>query len=162
MSAVVVAFAVAVALFVAAPADASLHASCHITFTFTNTTCDVVNNGIVDAFKKLSTTDCPPGTEKCLYTLDSATETRVTGKHATPKKHYKDDISFDFAASSSGGGCVVKAFSTSETWYAVLDSGTNACNILNLQAAAGFSELAEVSTSDSVCTQWSSRNCDKY
>ena len=28
--------------------------------------------------------------------------------------------------------CVVSGYSTSETWYAVLDSGTNYCNLHNL------------------------------
>ena len=57
-----------------------------------------------------------------------------------------------------------QAYSTSETWYAVLDSGTNYCNLHNLATLSklsdekGFSEM----TTDSMCTQYSSHNCDKY
>ena len=58
-----------------------------------------------------------------------------------------------------------QGFSTSETWYAVLDYGTNYCNLHNLVDGAkidtstyGFKEQ----TSDSQCTQYTSHNCDKY
>ena len=54
--------------------------------------------------------------------------------------------------------------SSSETWYAVLDSGTNYCNLRNLvngadlDKAPGFKE----DVSDSTCTQFSSADCGKY
>ena len=72
---------------------------------------------------------------------------------------YVDDISFALSAASATA-CSAKAFSTSETWYAVLDKGTNYCNLHNLVAATGlpFSEQ----TSNSVCTQYSSHDCSKY
>ena len=58
-----------------------------------------------------------------------------------------------------------QGYSTSETWYAVLDYGTNYCNLHNLVDGAmidtkmyGFKET----TDDSSCTQYTSRNCAKY
>ncbi|CAH1257300.1 Hypp1812 [Branchiostoma lanceolatum] len=57
-----------------------------------------------------------------------------------------------------------QAHSTSETWYAYLDYSTNYCNLRNLAEGAGLTEspnFTEV-TSDSICTQYSSRNCTKY
>jgi hypothetical protein len=58
----------------------------------------------------------------------------------------------------------VQGFSSSQIWYAVLDYGTNYCNLHNLVEGAGlqadrlYSEL----TRDEVCTQYTSSNCDKY
>ena len=57
-----------------------------------------------------------------------------------------------------------QGFSTSETWYAVLDDGTNYCNLYNLvdgsslRLSPGFKET----TDDSSCTQYSSHNCTVY
>merc|ERR1712098_37923 len=76
---------------------------------------------------------------------------------------YVDDISFKLESSSSGG-CSVLAKSSSQTWYAVLDKGTNYCNLRNLidgsglSSASGFTE----STRDKVCTQYSSRDCSRF
>ena len=43
---------------------------------------------------------------------------------------------------------------------AVLDDGTNYCNLHNLVEASGLSFSEDVDTSD--CTQYSSANCAKY
>ena len=97
--------------------------------------------------------------EKCGYAITTATATDVKGTHKTPVHKYVDDISFALSAASATA-CSAKAFSTSETWYAVLDQGTNYCNLHNLVAATGlpFSEQ----TSDSVCTQYSKAQCAKF
>ncbi|XP_014677259.1 PREDICTED: uncharacterized protein LOC106817126 [Priapulus caudatus] len=64
-----------------------------------------------------------------------------------------------------GEKCLYLGFSTSETWYAVLDSGTNYCNLHNLITGTGL-DTGDASykekTSNSVCTQYSSANCEKY
>lgn len=60
---------------------------------------------------------------------------------------------------------LVQGFSTSETWYAYLDYGTNYCNLRNLADGAGLTVSQygfKEETSDSVCTQYSSHNCAKY
>ena len=62
--------------------------------------------------------------------------------------------------SGSDSGCEVEAVSSSQTWYAVLDNGTNYCNIRNLVQATQL-DFKET-TSDNVCTQFSSADCDKF
>lgn len=138
-------------------APATLHASCRLQWTFTGQQCASVSDALVAAFKDMTGDDCGSG-EKCLYSLGSANATVITGKHETPAKHYKDDLSFH--AAQEGADCVVGGFSTSETWYAVLDDGTNYCNLRNLADHTGLAFHEAVSASD--CTQLKSANCDKY
>ncbi|XP_053374680.1 uncharacterized protein LOC123532335 [Mercenaria mercenaria] len=102
--------------------------------------------------------------KKCLYSISSQTGTSLKLVHETPVHHYKDTVSFTFAQGSSADTCNVHGYSTSQTWYAVLDYSTNYCNMRNLlegsnlHTSAGFTET----TSDSICTQYSKRNYDKY
>lgn len=134
-----------------------LHASCRLQWTFEQQHCGNVSNALVAAFKDMSGSDCGSG-EKCLYSLEAANATAISGKHETPKKHYKDDLTIGLQ--QHGTTCTVDGFSTSETWYAVLDDGTNYCNLHNLAAATGlaFSENVEAAH----CTQVKSANCAKY
>ena len=120
--------------------------------------------------------------------ITSQTANEIKGTHTTPVHHYVDDLTMAFTTSGSGCSVAVsyqlasyqkdgilcctccththsQGFSTSETWYAVLDYGTNYCNLHNLVDGAkidtstyGFKEQ----TSDSQCTQYTSHNCDKY
>jgi hypothetical protein len=71
---------------------------------------------------------------------------------------YVDDLTFDLT--QQGADCSVAAFSTSETWYAILDQGTNYCNLHNLGLATGIAFNED--TSDDICTQFSSADCEKY
>jgi len=107
---------------------------------------------------------CPnlPCGQNCLYQLGEEKDTTITGTHQTPVARYIDDLTF--ALSDNGYGCSVQATSSSRTWYAVLDFGTNYCNLRNLVDGAGMSTLAGFSeaTQDSVCTQYSSRDCQKF
>ena len=59
---------------------------------------------------------------------------------------------------------LLQGFSTSETFYAVLDMSTNYCNLRNLLAGSGLDRTAGFSetTSDSICTQYSSADCEVY
>merc|ERR1711916_42033 len=134
-----------------------LHASCRIVYTFPSTSCKDASAAIVASINSMTHSDCGSG-EKCLYTLLSSSEARIKARHETPKKHYTDTMTFEF--SGSGSSCEVSAFSSSDTWYAILDFGTNYCNLHNVVSIvdAPFTE----ETSDSVCTQYSSANCDKY
>ena len=58
----------------------------------------------------------------------------------------------------------MQGYSTSETWYAVLDSGTNYCNLHNLVTGSGLnmSPGFKEDVNDSSCTQYSSADCTKY
>ena len=137
-----------------------LHASCHTTWTFEDTSCADVATAILKSGASMGVEDgwedaCEA--EFCGYEL-SGSATQIKGTHTTPKKHYVDDLTFDLT--TNGNGCIVKGFSTSEIWYAVLDSSTNYCNMYNLASKTGLTYTEE--TSDSICTQYSSRNCDTY
>ncbi|KXJ28282.1 uncharacterized protein LOC110254661 [Exaiptasia diaphana] len=139
-----------------------LHASCKIHWKW-SLNCTTVNELIISQIKAWNgEKGCDQGGEKCLYNLKESSPDMIKATHETPKKHYVDDLTFNFTKSSEG--CAVEGFSTSEVWYAVLDYGTNYCNLHNLitgsklDKAAGYVE----ETSDSICTQYSSRNCDKY
>lgn len=139
-----------------------LHASCNVDWTF-SMSCDGVTTAIAKQMKTWETADnCKNGGEKCLYHLTSQTPSEIKGTHETPKKHYIDDLTFTFV--QDGNVCKLHGYSTSETWYAVLDYGTNYCNLHNLitgsglDKSSGYTEL----TSDSKCTQYSSANCEVY
>ena len=138
-----------------------IHASCKLTWTF-SVNCTFVNGKIAAQMNAWSGTSCGTG-EKCGYKITSQSASEIKGTHTTPVHHYVDDLTMAFTA--SGSGCSVTGFSTSETWYAVLDYGTNYCNLHNLVDGAkidtstyGFKEQ----TSDSQCTQYTSHNCGKY
>ena len=93
------------------------------------------------------------------YNLTSESEQRITATHTTPLKLYVDDLTFDFATVE--GSCEVKAFSTSQLWYAFLDFGTNYCNLHNLVEGTGMKGYTE-ETWNSKCTQYTSANCERY
>eukprot|EP00164_Ancoracysta_twista_P002200 GFYU01002907.1.p2 GENE.GFYU01002907.1~~GFYU01002907.1.p2 ORF type:complete len:176 (-),score=67.78 GFYU01002907.1:29-556(-) len=135
-----------------------LHASCKVEYTFQHAKQEVfdkLKQAVVDLG---GAENCGSG-QKCLYKFVKEESNKISFTHETPKAHYIDDVSFT-VSSEAGGVTKVSGYSTSETWYAVLDKGTNYCNLRNLIDAAGlqFSEQ----TSNSVCTQYSSHNCDVY
>ena len=126
-------FATLSILFILQSAQAGpLHASCNLYWVFPSTDCATVENAILKQIDLWTTADnCPNGAgEKCLYKTISKSDTQIKATHTTPKKGYVDDLTFTYAA--AGNGCKVHGFSTSETWYAVLDYGTNYCNLHNL------------------------------
>eukprot|EP00003_Mantamonas_plastica_P018890 TRINITY_DN3081_c0_g2_i2.p3 TRINITY_DN3081_c0_g2~~TRINITY_DN3081_c0_g2_i2.p3 ORF type:complete len:166 (+),score=58.18 TRINITY_DN3081_c0_g2_i2:889-1386(+) len=137
-----------------------LHASCKLTWTFPNDNCANVTGMIVGQIQAMSGSNCGTS-EKCNYVLKSNSNGVIKAVHSTPVKHYKDDLTITAVNwGSNDAHCDLDGFSTSETWYAVLDYGTNYCNLHNLVANGGlkFTESAD----DSSCTQYSSANCDKY
>merc|ERR1711928_191245 len=106
--------------------------------------------------------NCPNGGQKCLYKFLSETGNTLKGTHTTPIKLYVDDIMYTFT--DAGDMCNVEGYSTSQLWYAILDYGTNYCNIYNLVEGANLHKTPSYTetTSDSVCTQYTSRNCEVY
>ncbi|XP_067934303.1 uncharacterized protein [Watersipora subatra] len=139
------------------------HASCHIEWNF-GESCSAVQSALVSQIKKWNGTEgCASGGEKCLYSLVSVTTEVLKATHATPKKHYIDDLTFNFNAVSTKS-CDVKGYSTSETWYALLDYGTNYCNLRNLIDGAGLNKAPgfRETTSNDICTQYSSHDCTVY
>lgn len=146
------------------------HASCQVEWTLAEP-CSAVHDKLVNQINawqgdsgcgKVSDT-CPkmPCGQNCLYELVSEDTNEIKATHATPVKRYVDDVSFKL--SDSGSKCKVEAYSTSQTWYAVLDFGTNYCNLRNLIDGAGYTaeQIVEV-TEDSICTQFSSKDCSRF
>lgn len=148
------------------------HASCLIKWQIPDS-CQNVQNRLVNQFRawqgdalcpKTTTPSCPklPCGQKCLYDLGDVNGNVITGTHTTPVARYVDDLTFTL---TNGGpaSCSVEAKSSSRLWYAILDMGTNYCNLRNLVDGAGYGNggLREV-TSDSVCTQYTSRDCSRF
>jgi len=139
-----------------------LHASCKIEYQFQAQTCDDVKAALVKQLDLWKGTECGDGDnvhQRCRYHLVKETTNKIVATHVTPLKKYIDDMTMDFTASDTG--CHVHAFSTSRLWYAFLDFGTNYCNSHNLVVGTGLQNYSE-STKDSICTQYSSRNCSRY
>lgn len=138
------------------PQPESLHAECRLWWTVSDS-CSDASSQISGAVKKMSGLSNCVG-EKCGYTLESVNATYLSAYHVTPVHHYRDDITMTFT--QSGSSCQVDAFSTSTIWYAVLDDGTNYCNLRNLIEATDLTFTQKIDTSD--CTQYSTANCAKY
>ena len=55
---------------------------------------------------------CPslPCGQRCLYKYkaDESTESKVSGVHLTPAKHYSDSFNFQLAPTADNAGCKVK------------------------------------------------------
>jgi len=149
------------------------HASCKIEWEIAES-CTQVKQNLLDQIQAWegdgncgSVSDTCPGLpcgQNCLYEVVSTDLDNcncVVAIHKTPAKRYIDDLTFTF--SYMDGKCHVDAFSTSRTWYAVLDMGTNYCNLRNLMDGIGYTSANLVeTTSDSVCTQYTSRDCARF
>merc|ERR1719167_1941354 len=91
--------------------------------------------------------NCPnlPCGQKCRYVFEG-----------------KDAVSFDF--SENGTSCKIVGFSKSTVSYAVLDFGTNYCNLRNLLDGANLSQGNGFTedTNTSICTQYDQINCERF
>jgi len=151
-------------------------AECRITWNIPSD-CNTVQTKIqnqMDAWKETeekaeacpgTSQQCPrlPCGQKCRYVFEGIDNLgRITGYHLTPKKSYKDKISFAF--SENGENCNVVGFSKSTVSYAFLDFGTNYCNLRNLLDGASLSQTNGFteSTSTNICTQYDQINCDRF
>jgi len=137
-----------------------IHASCSLEWNF-SINCSTVNIALINQIKHWSGNDCKTG-EKCLYTLKQYSKLEIKATHKTPVHKYVDDLTFKFTAKDAG--CKVQGHSSSETWYAILDYGTNYCNLHNLLTGAKLNKSPhfQEKTSNKICTQYSSANCTKY
>ncbi|XP_078090953.1 uncharacterized protein LOC144507667 [Mustelus asterias] len=145
-------------------AVAPIHAQCSVEWTF-GIPCKSVYLELVTQIKAWKTADnCANGGEKCLYTLKSANEHYIVAQHTTPVHKYVDNLTFKLVSPLDNGSCKVSGFSVSELWYAVLDFGTNYCNLHNLIEGSGLDKVSgySESTNNSKCTQYSSANCTIY
>jgi len=147
------------------------HASCQIQWTVDDS-CESFKHNIINQINAWegdeicpgTSSDCPnmPCGQKCLYAFVSEDGKVLKATHTTPVARYVDDMTFTM--SEKDGKCAVEAFSTSRTWYAILDMGTNYCNLRNLVDGVGYAQEAGFveETSDSVCTQYTSRDCSRF
>ncbi|TRY64360.1 hypothetical protein TCAL_07694 [Tigriopus californicus] len=148
-----------------------LHASCEVKWNL-QAPCAEVQEKILAKMEEWSHSDCPgtsetcpslPCGQRCKYSLEESTANMIKGVHRTPAKDYEDDFNFELTEGPNGS-CKVKGFSTSRLWYAILDFGTNYCNLWNLVDGAGFTKLDgfKEDTSSRVCTQYDSADCSRY
>merc|ERR1711915_67637 len=148
------------------------HASCKINWeipescqTFKSKIISQMNAWQGDSLCPGTSNSCPdmPCGQRCLYQFRESSQNYIYGTHQTPVARYTDDLTIHLAENGSGG-CSVRAKSNSQTWYAVLDYGTNYCNLRNLVDGAGLSAAPGFSeeTSNSVCTQYTSRDCSRF
>lgn len=149
------------------------HASCKIEWQIPQP-CSQVSSSLINQMKAWEgdancgsmSEACPkmPCGQECLYNYTSTeTDGTVKGHHQTPVKRYTDNMVFMFA-SDNAKTCTVQASSSSSVWYAYLDFGTNYCNLRNLVDGSGLSKIDdfEEKTDDTVCTQYTSRDCSRF
>merc|ERR1712156_169231 len=153
------------------------HASCRIDW-IVPASCDRVRIQIIDQMNQWKgdtncgkvSDSCPtlkctmPCGQNCLYEfLETYENGTIEADHLTPVKRYVDSLTFAFEELSAIS-CQVEGFSSSDLWYAYLDFGTNYCNLRNLldgtelSSTKGFQEV----TNDSICTQYTSRDCSRF
>ena len=151
-------------------------AECRITWTLPtncNTARQNIQNQMIDWAETEAKERACPGTsqscpklpcgQRCRYVFERVDQNgKLTGYHLTPAKSYRDNVSFEF--SDNGSSCNVVGFSKSTVSYAVLDFGTNYCNLRNLIDGSGLStgNGFQESTSTKLCTQYDQINCDRY
>ncbi|XP_065835010.1 uncharacterized protein [Oscarella lobularis] len=155
---------VLVLLVVACAASAyPIHASCILSWSFPNTNCSFVNVALVSQIKNWGMNTPCGSTEKCRYQLKSSSSKKLKLTHSTPVRNYTDCIEFSFFPKKKFG-CEVYGFSISEIWYALLDFGTNYCNMHNLLTGAGLDKARGFveKTDNSICTEYTTANCNKY
>ncbi|KAL7865537.1 hypothetical protein SRHO_G00107840 [Serrasalmus rhombeus] len=133
-----------------------LHAQCSVMWSI-HIPCFDASSLLVNQIKEWTTESCPPKSQKCLYSLVAVNGDDIVATHTTPVMRFVDDITFNFS-SSNADSCEIKGHSISHSWYAILDSGTNYLNMYNLMRGSGLSSSPTFieSTSDRVCTQYSS------
>jgi len=148
------------------------HASCHIDWSV-SASCATITEKLVaqiqawegDSLCPNTSAACPtlPCGQRCLYSLLDNTGGVITASHQTPVKRFTDTMRIELT-SNSQAGCSIEATSQADTWYAILDFGTNYCNLRNLVDGAGISTMPgfRETTQDSVCTQYSTRDCTRF
>eukprot|EP00095_Tigriopus_kingsejongensis_P005559 maker-scaffold736_size104543-snap-gene-0.18 protein:Tk05559 transcript:maker-scaffold736_size104543-snap-gene-0.18-mRNA-1 annotation:"hypothetical protein DAPPUDRAFT_223657" len=146
----------------------ALHAECDVTWTI-GEACESAQQKIIDQMNAWDNEDCgtapgdqSPNGQKCLYEFLGSEGLYSFGTHTTPIQRYVDDIDFTFNVQDDGG-CTIEAHSKSQS-LSLLDYGTNYCNVFNLMDGSGLTQDPAFTeqTSDSICTQHSTADCDIY
>merc|ERR1712038_1883619 len=144
-----------------------LHAECNVKWTV-GASCKSAQEKIVNQMNEWNNAACGtkpgdwiPHGQKCLYKHTKDEGMTTYGTHTTPIHKFVDDLTYVFE--DQGSGCLVKAKSKSRP-LSKLDFGTNYCNLFNLMDGSGLTKDPGYTeeTSNSICTQRSSANCEKY
>ena len=148
------------------------HAQCTIHWSIDDS-CSSVQTKLENQINLWTNNECPsisdscpkmPCGQKCKYRLTESTEDGIIkATHKTPVKEYVDYLTLNLT-SNNKNECQISGHSTSGTWYAVLDFGTNYCNLRNLIDGAGLDkeEGFQEFTANDVCTQYDSRDCTRF
>ncbi|KAM9486420.1 uncharacterized protein Hap1MRO34_006464 [Clarias gariepinus] len=133
-----------------------LHAQCSVTWSV-DIPCFDASSLLVNQIKEWTTESCPPKSQKCLFSLVSVIGDDIIAIRTTPVMRLIDDIIFNFSSTSTDS-CKIQGYSTSRSWYTILDSGSNYLNMYSLMRGSGLSSSPSFteSTSDRLCTQYTS------
>ncbi|KAK3864944.1 hypothetical protein Pcinc_029408 [Petrolisthes cinctipes] len=137
------------------------HASCRVDWTFDDT-CSDVKSTLINQIKLWSTDDCTTK-QQCNYEYVGEEGSTIRGLHITPVMSFVDKFNFTLT-DGSGGLCYVKGASESTASYAVIDFGTNYCNLKNLIIGSKLDHNPKYSenSTNSVCTMYSLAHCNMY
>ncbi|XP_067650143.1 uncharacterized protein [Haliotis asinina] len=125
------------------------HGSCEVDWTF-SMKCSDVNAAIVKQIKAW----------KVNYKLWWSNPTQMKVSRVT-SQHFQDDFTFTFEQKTNM--CKVHGHSEWVTWF-VFDLDNNYCDMFNVLEGAGLVNTAGYTetTSDKICTKYSSRNCSAH
>ena len=113
------------------PSFDSFHAHCAMSVTFADKSCQDAYNVMKDRIEAWTPEPLAGGVYK-LY--DAIEDERIWATRTTPKKHYVDDILFEYFGDSKdfqAKGCTVSAKSRSQS-LSYYDYDTNFCNMWNV------------------------------
>lgn len=137
------------------------HASCRVNWVF-GKSCTTVKTKLIEQMKAWEHDDCS-AKQQCGYEYLGEDGNVIRGLHRTPLLKFEDKLNFTMNA--NGGNCHVTAVSVSGLSYAVIDFGTNYCNLRNLVIGSGLDEndrYYKENSTNSVCTMYSIAHCNLY
>ncbi|KAK7070147.1 hypothetical protein SK128_023122 [Halocaridina rubra] len=137
------------------------HASCKVDWVF-GESCWEVKSKLITQMKEWSDDDCTTK-QQCNYEYLGEEGNTIRGLHTTPWLKFVDKFNFT-VNTGYDGNCYVKAASESQASYAIIDFGTNYCNLRNLVIGSHLDEDAHYkeNSTNAVCTMYSIAHCNLY
>ncbi|XP_042856690.1 uncharacterized protein LOC122243259 [Penaeus japonicus] len=137
------------------------HASCRVDWVF-GKSCSIVKSKLIDQIKSWDHDDCSLK-QQCNYEYLGEDGNVIRGLHITPLLKFEDKLNFTFNSRSEG--CHVTGASESGVSFAVIDFGTNYCNLRNLVIGSRLDEndsYYRENSTNKVCTMYSIAHCNLY
>ncbi|XP_047494872.1 uncharacterized protein LOC125042995 [Penaeus chinensis] len=137
------------------------HASCRVDWVF-GTSCPTVKYKLIEQMKSWSHDDCSLK-QQCSYEYLGEDGNIIRGLHKTPYLKFEDKL--NFTLNSIDGKCHVTGVSESGVSFAVIDFGTNYCNLRNLVIGSGLDEndrFYKENSTNRICTMYSIAHCNLY